>query len=95
MVAAQAVARAKDGFLTARFHRIAGRRGRKRALVATARAILTIAYHLISRDEDYNDLGADYFDRRRPKQTANRLVKRLNTLGFNVTLEPLAVTAPA
>lgn len=95
VVAAQAVARTKDGFLAARFRRIAARRGKKRALVAIARTLLTIAYHLISRDEDYNDLGADYLDRRRPEQTANRLVKRLKTLGFKVTLEPLTVPAAA
>jgi transposase len=95
VIAAQAVARAKDGFLTARFHRLAARRGRKRALVAIARTILRIAYHLISRDEDYKDLGADYLDRRRPIQTADRLVKRLKTLGFKVTLEPIVVPAAA
>lgn len=94
VVAAQAVARARDGFLAAPFRRIAMRRGKKRALVAIARTLLTIAYHLISRDEDYKDLGADYLDRRRPEQTADRLVKRLKTLGFKVTLELLAVTTP-
>jgi hypothetical protein len=35
-----------------------------------------IAYHLISRQEPYQDLGADYFDKQRPESVKKRLIKR-------------------
>ena len=38
------------------------------------------------------DLGGDYFDKRRPEATAKRLVKRLEQLGFSVSLDQ--ATAP-
>ena len=46
-----------------------------------------IAYHLIKRHEPYRELGGDYFDQRRPEATAKRLVKRLEQIGFQVTLQ--------
>lgn len=53
--------------------------------------IRTIAYHLISRQEVYQDLGADYFDKQRPESVKKRLIKRLEKLGYQVTLEPTPV----
>jgi hypothetical protein len=47
-----------------------------------------IAYHLIARQESYRDLGANYFDSSRPEATTKRLVKRLEQLGHQVTLQP-------
>jgi len=55
--------------------------------VAVAHAILVIAYHLIKRQESYRELGGDYFDRQHPETTAKRLVKRLETLGYTVSIE--------
>ena len=57
-----------------------------------AHSILVIAYHLILRQEDYRELGGDYFDKRRPETTANRLIKRLEALGYTVNIQPQ--TAP-
>ncbi|MBD2365449.1 IS110 family transposase [Anabaena minutissima FACHB-250] len=88
--AAHALARTKT-YLAAQFRRISGRRGKKRAAVAVAHSILTIAYHLISRQEPYKDLGADYFDKQRPESVKKRLVKRLEKLGYQVNLEPVPV----
>jgi transposase len=86
--AAHGAAHTKDTYLAAQYHRLAARRGKKRAIVAVAHSILVIAYHLIQRQEPYHDLGADYFDKRRPEATAKRLVKRLENLGFEVQLCP-------
>jgi hypothetical protein len=72
---------------------IAARRGKKRAAVAVAHSLLVIAYHLISRQEPYRDLGADYFDQQRPESVKKRLVKRLEKLGYQVNLEPIAVVS--
>jgi transposase len=85
--AAQAASRTRGTYLSAQYHRLAGRRGKKKAIVAVAHSILVIAYHLIQRKEPYRDLGADYFDKRRPEATVKRLVKRLEQLGYQVALE--------
>jgi transposase len=93
--AAHAAAHTKNTYLSAQYHRLAGRRGKKRATVAVAHTILVIAYYLIKRKEPYRELGSDYFDKRRPEATANRLVRRLERLGFQVSLQPLSVPVPA
>ncbi len=85
--AAHAAARTKDTYMSAQYRRLAVRRGKKRAIVALEHTILVIAYHLISRKEPYRELGADYFDKRRPEATAKRLIKRLEQLGFPVSLQ--------
>jgi hypothetical protein len=48
---------------------------------------LAIAYHLIKRKEAYRELGGDYFDKRRPEATAKHLVKRLEQMGYEVTIQ--------
>jgi len=80
-------------YLAAQYRRISGRRGKKRAAVAVAHSILTIAYHLISRQEPYQDLGADYFDKQRPETVKKRSYKRLEKLGYQVNLEPHPVAS--
>lgn len=87
---AHAAAHTKNTYLSALYHRIAARRGKKRAIIAVAHAILTSAYHMLERKEDYREAGADYFDRRNPESTAKRLTKRLEKLGYQVTLQPQA-----
>ena len=89
--AAHAAARTKNTYLSAQYHRLAGRRGKKRALVAVAHSILVIAYHMIKDKEPYRDLGGDYFDKRRPETTARRLVSRLEHLGYQVSVQQLSV----
>jgi transposase len=86
--AAQAAARKKDGYLSAQYHRLAGRRGKKRAIMAVAHSILVIAYHVIERREPYKDLGSNYFDERQKVSTANRLTRRLEKLGYRVVITP-------
>ncbi len=73
---------------------MAARRGKKVAIVALEHTLLVIAYQLIQRKEPYRELGGDYFDKRRPEATAKRLVKRLEQLGFSVSLQQRA-PAPA
>jgi transposase len=85
--AANAAARTKNTYLAAQYHRLAARRGRKKALLAVAHSILVIAYYVIRRQEPYHELGGDYFDQRRPAITAKRLVKRLERLGYQVSLQ--------
>jgi transposase len=84
--AAWAATHTKDSYLGAQYHRLAGRRGKKRALVAVAHTLLVIIYHVIKYRVDYQDLGADYFLRLEPERQRRYLVKRLEQLGFEVQL---------
>jgi len=95
VAAAQSAARTKHSYLGAQYRRIAARRGAKRAILAVAHSMLVIAYHLIARREPYRELGADYFDRQQPAATANRLVRRLRQLGYDVALTTPPAPTPA
>lgn len=85
--AAHAAARKKGTYLAAQYRRIAARRGKSRAAVAVGHSILVIAYHLLERGTDYQDLGPNYFDERDRQATERRLVHRLEGLGYKVSLE--------
>ena len=87
--AAQAAARSKGTYLSAQFHRLAARRGKNRAAVAVAHTLLIILYHMLKHGTRYRDLGADHFDRINEQQTVQRAVKRLEALGYEVTLKKL------
>lgn len=77
-------------FLGERYRRLARRRGKKRALVAVGRSILTVIWHLLSDpNAAFNDLGADHYDNRGNTQRAlRRHVNALHALGFTVTITP-------
>ncbi|WP_347246575.1 IS110 family transposase [Thermogutta sp.] len=85
--AARAAAHTKDTYLSAQYHRIASRRGANRAAVAVGHSILVSAYHILKTGKPYQELGANYFDQRRKKIVVNNMIKRLNSLGFKVTIE--------
>ncbi len=88
--AARAAARTKRTYLSAQFHRLAARRGNKRAAVAVAHTILVTAYYIMQRERPYADLGGNYFDERDRQHVERRLVRRLERLGYTVTLETAA-----
>jgi transposase len=85
--AAHAAARTKNTYLSAQYRRLATRRGKKRAIMAVAHSMLVMAYYMIQRQEPYREAGGDFFDRLQPEDTARRLVKRLEHLGYHVTLQ--------
>lgn len=91
--AAWAASRTKNTYLSALYRRLVGRRGKKRAIVAVAHSILVSAYHMLSRHETYQELGAHHFDERKKESVVNRLLYRLERLGVRVTIEPNAVPA--
>ncbi len=88
--AARAAARTKNTYLSAQYHRIAARRGSKRAAVAVAHTILVIVYHMLQRGTTYHELGQNYFDERDKANLVTRTVKRLEKLGYRVTLDEVA-----
>lgn len=91
---AWAVSHKKDCFLAALFYRIASRRGLKRAAMAVAHRVLTIAYCILRDGTVYRETGADYFDRLHPERTAKRLIRRLENLGYFAAAEHTNVTIP-
>ncbi len=90
VVAAQAAGKRSDHYLGAQFRRLAARRGKQRAALAVAHSILVIAYHMLQRGTEYEDLGADYFDNRNSLHLQRALVRRLERLGLTVTVEPVS-----
>jgi len=89
--AAQSAARTKGTFLSARYSRIARRRGPNRAAVAIAHSMLVAVHHMLLTGEVYNDLGAEFFDKRiDPARRVQRHVAELEAAGYTVTLTPAA-----
>jgi transposase len=87
---AWAAARSRDTYLSAQFWRLARRIGKKKAAMAVSHSILVIAWHLLTDNCDYADLGGDYFVRRDADRARQRAVAQLQALGYQVTLQPLA-----
>jgi transposase len=79
-----------SNYLSAQHARLAKRRGTGRAQVAVAHSILVSAWHMLSKDEPYHDLGADWLARRNDEAHTRRLVAQLERLGHTVTLDPVA-----
>lgn len=88
--AAHAAARTKGTYLSSMYHRIAARRGAKRAALAVAHAILTIIYHLIAREQTYVELGPTYYEEKRRERVINQSIKKLEALGLKVSVEATA-----
>ena len=88
---AWAAARSRDTYLSAQFWRLTKRLGKKRATIAVGHSILVIAWHLLTTNCDYQDLGGDYFNRRGPTtRYQDHLVKQLQDLGYQVNLRKVA-----
>jgi len=89
--AAWAASRTKNTYLASQYRRLAGRRGRKRALIAVGHSMLVIFYHVLKAATSYADLGGDFFDRLEPERLTRYYVRRLESLGHKVTLETCVV----
>ena len=88
--AAMAAARTRDTtYLGARYRRLAPRLGKKKAIVAVEHSILTAAWHMLTDDVDYHDLGGDYFARLDPERAMRRIVRQANALGYTVRFDPI------
>jgi transposase len=87
---AHVASKTKDTYLAAQYRRIAARRGKKRALVALGHTVLVIVYHILTRHEPYRELGMSYFDERDRQRVEQRLVRRLERLGYVVNLQRAA-----
>jgi transposase len=83
---ATTIARLPGTYLHALYHRIARRRGKPRAIMAVAHSLLVSIYHMLRDQVSYQELGPDYFDHLQTQQLERHYVRRLEALGFSVTL---------
>jgi transposase len=95
--AAWAAVKVKKSYFNSFYHRLAARRGKKRAIFAVAHHILIAIYHMLKKQEPFKDLGATYLDERNKPKLLNRMKQRIQQLGFRVVLEPIlsAVASPS
>jgi len=87
--AAVSASHAKGTYLKDKYWRLKAKRGPKRAAMAIAHKILIAAYHMLSRGVDYKELGPTFLDQLSADVTKHGLVKRLERLGYQVTLQPI------
>lgn len=85
--AAWAASRSKNTYLSTQYHRLAARRGGKRAAVAVAHSMMVSIYHMLRTGASYHDLGGNYFDERDQQLVVKRAVRRIEQLGYRVTVE--------
>jgi transposase len=91
--AALAITHTHSSYLSAKYRRLAARRGPMKAIVAIEHAILVTIWTMGHTGAEYDDLGADYYTRRDPDRMRQRALSQLHQLGYNVALSPLAATA--
>lgn len=77
----------KNTYFSTQYNRISARRGKNRATVAIAHAILKTAYYMLKNNTPYKELGPDFFELRRKAEIVKKSIKRLETLGLTVTIE--------
>jgi hypothetical protein len=82
----RAAANTKNTYLNSLYRKISARRPKNVATVAVARTILEICYYMIRDNTPFHELGADYFNNRNRTDIMKRSVKRLESLGFNVSI---------
>jgi transposase len=87
---AWAATRTKNTYSRTQYQKLAGHRGKKRALVAVASSLLQAAWYMLRQRQAYKDLGAEYLQRLNQKHLEHSLIRRLEALGHKVTLEPAA-----
>ena len=83
---AGSAAKNKNSFFHSQYERIAIKRGRKRAKVAVAHSMLIAIYYMIKEDKEYEDLGADFYNKFNKEKKANSYMKKLKELGYDVQL---------
>ncbi|MEK7352926.1 MAG: IS110 family transposase, partial [Chloroflexota bacterium] len=86
--AAWSASRTRETYLSAQYHHLAPRRGKKKTIVAVGHTILVDIYHIIHDKTNYFDLGANYFDKRKSSAVVHNSIRRIEQLGYKVTIEP-------
>lgn len=82
-----AAIRTKDSYLSAKYHRLAPRLGKKKALIAIAHSLIKIIYHILRDGTEYKDPGPNYYTKEERERRVRRLKKQIEAQGYVVTLE--------
>ncbi|WP_270243312.1 hypothetical protein [Phocaeicola coprocola] len=91
--AAWAATRTKNTFFSERYHRIAARRGKKRALIAVGYSQLISVYLILSTGVRYHELGAQYMQAKIEQKRKTYLSSELKKQGYQVSLEKTPMEA--
>lgn len=83
---AQAAVKRKDTFFYAQYQRIAMRRGKKRAILAVGHTMLIAIYYMIKENKEYEELGADFYNKFNKEKKANAYIKKIKELGYDVQI---------
>jgi len=87
---AWAASHSKDTYFAALFRRISAKRGKKRAVLAVAHAVLVTIFFMLKNQQTYRELGADYFDKLHADGLKRYCVRKLEAMGHRVILESAA-----
>jgi hypothetical protein len=90
---AWAASRTKETYLSSQYHRLVARRGKKKAIVAVAHSVLVAIYYILVNTVPYRDLGADYLVKLNEINIKRYHVRRLQELGYQVSITPLEQAA--
>jgi transposase len=85
--AAKAAVLKRDSYYSALYRRVKARSGPGQASVAVAHSILVTIYHMLKTGSAYQDLGPNHFERHDRNRVQRTYVRRLERLGFKVTIE--------
>lgn len=88
-IAALSISRSKTTYLAVKYRRIQSRAGAMRAVVALENTLLVIMWNMLTRGVAYEELGIDHYDRTNPERAKQRLLSRMESLGFQPVLTPL------
>ena len=88
-IAAMSAARSHGTYFSAKYRRIASRRGPVKAIVALEHAMLIAIWNMLTTGAFYDDPGGDFYTRLNPDKAKNRAIDQLRKMGYSVTLEPL------
>jgi transposase len=89
----KSAAHQKNTYFYAQYNRISSRRGKNRAAIAVAHAMLIIIYNILKNNLPYYELGSDFFEQQRKNQIVQKSIKRLKDLGYSVTVEEISSEA--
>jgi transposase len=91
---ANAAVRCKSSYFATVYRRLASRRGHKRAIVAVAHRLLIAVYHMLRQHQPYRDYRTTVPGQYTEQQLVKKLQQRVERLGYQVQLVPIAATQP-
>ncbi len=86
---AKSSAQSKNSFFHAQYQRIAVKRGKNRATMAVAHSILIAIYYMLKNNEDFHDLGSEYYNQFNTDKKINSYLKKLEELGYKINANSL------